>query len=78
MIKSARLSVTYLEPPMTVKTINGVPEPMPAQVHFPSHRNRGADVHWEHGVGWVKKEIAKRAAEKKVAREKALKKAKKA
>jgi hypothetical protein len=73
MINRARLSVTYLEAPITVRTINGVPEPMLAQIHFPNHRNRGADVHWEHGLDWVKKEIAKKAA-----REKALKKAKKA
>ncbi|OKP11206.1 hypothetical protein PENSUB_3228 [Penicillium subrubescens] len=59
-------------------TINGVPEPMPAQLNFSNHRNRGADVHWEHGLDWVKKEIAKRAAAKKAAREKALKQAKKA
>jgi hypothetical protein len=78
MINRARLSVTYLEAPITVRTINGVPEPMPAQLNFSNHRNRGADVHWEHGLDWVKKEIAKRAAAKKAAREKALKQAKKA
>jgi hypothetical protein len=63
---------------MTVSTLNGLPALMPGQVHFPIHRNRGADVHWEHGLDWVKKEIAKKAAPKRAAREKALKKAKKA
>ncbi|KAF3389005.1 hypothetical protein F1880_004429 [Penicillium rolfsii] len=72
----ARLSVTYLDPPMMTNTLNRVPEPMPAQVHFTNHRNKGADVQWEHGLSWVKKEVAKRAVAKKAARERAPGKAK--